>query len=126
MKYEDVYLRDYETPAQARLGLGRYFEYYNHLRRHRSLDRQMPASIYGLEASVMDRKVVATPTRTDILETGSGRSVAAIGAVAPATLRLRNSSGNVTHADSSTLFNPGICPTHGDKLKGISHGSNIN
>ena len=48
VKYEDVYLRDYDTPAKARLGLGRYFGYYNHLRRHRSLGRRTPASVYGL------------------------------------------------------------------------------
>jgi hypothetical protein len=29
---------------------------------------------------------------------------------------LRNSNRNVTHADGSTLFHPGICPAHGDKL----------
>jgi len=87
VKYEDVYLRDYETPAEARRGLGRYFGYYNHLRRHRSLGRRTPASVYGLEASAMDRKVLATRTRTDRFETGDGRSVAAIAAVAPAALR---------------------------------------
>ncbi len=45
VKYEDVYLRDYETPAEARLGLERYFGYYNHLRRHRSLRRGRPRSV---------------------------------------------------------------------------------
>ncbi|MFW6132895.1 MAG: integrase core domain-containing protein [Planctomycetota bacterium] len=45
MKYEDVYLRDYQTPGEARLGLGRYFGYYNHLRRHSSLGRRTPASV---------------------------------------------------------------------------------
>ena len=87
VKYEDVYLRDYETPAEARIGLERYFGYYDHLRRHRSLGRRTPASVYGLEASAMDRKVLATPTRTDMFETGDGRSVAAKAAVAPAALR---------------------------------------
>jgi putative transposase len=32
VKYEEVYLRDYRDPAQARFGLRRYFEYYNHRR----------------------------------------------------------------------------------------------
>ena len=66
VKYEDVYLRDYETPAEARLGLGRYFGYYNHLRRHRSLGRRTPGSVYGLAASGMDRNLLATPARTDM------------------------------------------------------------
>jgi len=45
--------------------------------------------------------------------------ILAIAADAPATLRLRISSGNVTHADGSTLFHPGICPAHGDKLSDV-------
>ncbi len=96
VKYEDVYLRDYETPAEARIGLERYFGYYDHLRRHRSLGRRTPASVYGLEASAMDRKVLATPTRTDMFETGDGRSVAAKAAVAPAAL----SSASATAAET--------------------------
>ena len=48
VKYEDVYIRDYKNPSEARFGLGRYFEYYNHRRRHRSLDRRTPAEVYGL------------------------------------------------------------------------------
>jgi putative transposase len=88
VKYEDVYLRDYQTPAEARLGLERYFAYYNHLRRHRSLDRRTPASVYGLEAlPQQDNTVIALPPRGGIIETGDGRSVAAIAAVAPVALR---------------------------------------
>lgn len=48
VKYEDVYIRDYPNPAEARFGLGRYFEYYNRRRRHRSLGRKTPAAVYGL------------------------------------------------------------------------------
>ena len=87
VKYEDVYLRDYQTPAEARIGLGRYFAYYNHLRRHRSLGRRTPANVYGLAPSVSDQNVLATPARTGILKTGGGCSVAAIAAVATAALR---------------------------------------
>ena len=87
VKYEDVYLRDYETPAEARLGLARYFAYYNHLRRHRSLRRRTPASVYGLEASASVQKVLVTPARTGIFKTGGGRSVAGCAAVAPVALR---------------------------------------
>jgi len=87
VKYEDVYLRDYQTPVEARLGLGRYFRYYNHRRRHRSLGRRTPASVYGLELPASVRTVLPTPAKTGIFETGGGRSIAAIAAVAPVALR---------------------------------------
>ena len=48
VKYEDVYIRDYRDPAEARFGLRRYFEHYNRRRRHRSLGRKAPAAVYGL------------------------------------------------------------------------------
>ena len=87
MKHEDVYLRDYETPDEAWIGLGRYFAYYNHLQRHRSLGRRTPASVYGLEVSAADKKILAGPSRTSIIKTGVGCSVAAHAAVASASLR---------------------------------------
>jgi len=87
VKYEDVYLRDYQTPAEARMGLERYFAYYNHLRRHRSLGRRTPGSVYGLEVSAADKKILAGPSRTSIIKTGDGCSVAVHAAVAPASLR---------------------------------------
>jgi len=92
VKYEDVYLRDYETPAEARLGLERYFVYYNHLRRHRSLGRRTPASVYDLEVSATDQKVLAPPARRDRIKTGDVRSIAAIAAVAAATLRFASAT----------------------------------
>ena len=97
VKYEDVYLRDYQTPAEARLGLERYFGYYNHLRRHRSLGRRTPASVYGLEASATGRKVLAPPAKRDRIKThalagvgvvgDAGWSRVTIAAVAPVALR---------------------------------------
>ena len=87
VKYEDVYLRDYETPAEGRLGLDRYFPYYNHQRRHRSLGRRTPASVYGLPVSALDRKALVSPATEGIIETGVGCSVAAFAAAAPVALR---------------------------------------
>jgi putative transposase len=46
VKYEDVYLRAYGSIADARRGLGAYFEFYNHRRRHQSLDRRTPDDVY--------------------------------------------------------------------------------
>lgn len=50
VKYEDVYLKAYETVAEARDGLGTYFEFYNHERRHQSLDRLTPEHVYTGDA----------------------------------------------------------------------------
>lgn len=51
LKYEEVYLKAYETVAEARLNIGNYFRFYNRERRHQSLDRQTPDQAY--EGSVM-------------------------------------------------------------------------
>ena len=50
VKYEDVYLKAYETVAEARDGIGTYFEFYNHERRHQSLDRRTPDQVYTGDA----------------------------------------------------------------------------
>ncbi len=39
VKYEDVYLRAFETPVAVRTGRGRYFTFYNTERGHQSLSR---------------------------------------------------------------------------------------
>lgn len=51
VKYEEVYPHDYQTPAEARLSLNRYFEFYNYERPHQSLDGWTPAEKHGLRAA---------------------------------------------------------------------------
>lgn len=46
IKYEEVYLKDYESPREARRGIHDYLEFYNQKRPHQSLDYQTPASVY--------------------------------------------------------------------------------
>lgn len=46
VKYEDVYLRAYETPAALRVGLTQYFQFYNTERGHQALNRQTPDAVY--------------------------------------------------------------------------------
>ena len=46
VKYEDVYLKAYDSIPAARQGLTTYFEFYNCRRRHQSLDRKTPDSVY--------------------------------------------------------------------------------
>jgi len=48
VKYEDVYLRCYETVPALQDGLGRYFPFYNHQRPHQSLGYRTPAAVYGV------------------------------------------------------------------------------
>jgi len=46
IKYEEVYLRAYESVSQARASLGRYLDFYNARRPHSRLDRMTPDTIY--------------------------------------------------------------------------------
>ena len=52
VKYEDIYLRAYETPAALRAGLTRYFDFYNTRRRHTALDRRTPDAVYFEQVAV--------------------------------------------------------------------------
>jgi len=46
VKYEEVYLKDYASPREARTGLTDYLDFYNYRRLHQALDYQTPAQIY--------------------------------------------------------------------------------
>ena len=46
VKYEDVYLKAYDSIAEARRGLASYFEFYNQRRRHQGLDYMTPDDVY--------------------------------------------------------------------------------
>ncbi len=46
VKYEEVYLKDYETPREAIEGLATFFVRYNERRQHQSLDYRTPAAVY--------------------------------------------------------------------------------
>jgi putative transposase len=47
VKYEEVYLKDYQQEAEAQQNLGRYFRHYNHGRPHQALEYRTPAEVYG-------------------------------------------------------------------------------
>ena len=51
VKYEDVYIKAYDGMSAARESLGTYFEFYNSERRHQSLDRRTPDSVYYKDAA---------------------------------------------------------------------------
>jgi putative transposase len=46
VKHEEVYLRAYDTVAEARASIGRYLSFYNTRRPHSSLDRRTPDQAY--------------------------------------------------------------------------------
>ena len=51
LKYEEVYLHDYETVQEAKKRIRSYFDYYNNERQHQFLDYKTPAEVYfrGIE-----------------------------------------------------------------------------
>ena len=46
VKYEDIYLKEYTSVQDVKLGLENYFRFYNEKRYHQSLDYKTPAEIY--------------------------------------------------------------------------------
>lgn len=47
VKYEDVYLKDYETPREARHGITAYLAFYNTERRHQALGYRTPQEVHA-------------------------------------------------------------------------------
>jgi putative transposase len=46
VKYEEVYLRAYDSVSEARQSIGRYLDFYNARRAHAALDRRTPDQAY--------------------------------------------------------------------------------
>jgi putative transposase len=51
LKYEDIYLKAYESVDAARAGIDAYFRFYNSERRHQGLSRRTPDQVYAGAAS---------------------------------------------------------------------------
>lgn len=60
VKYEEVYLKAYDSVAHARRSLANYFRFYNGRRRHQLLDRQMPNDVGYRAAITFGEELVAT------------------------------------------------------------------
>jgi putative transposase len=46
IKYEEVYLKEYASPREARQGIAQYLSFYNQERPHQSLSYRTPAQVY--------------------------------------------------------------------------------
>ena len=46
VKYEEVYLKEYATGDDCYKGIKQYLHFYDHERRHQSLERRTPAEVY--------------------------------------------------------------------------------
>ena len=46
LKYESIYLNEYETPKSLRRGLNQYIRFYNEQRLHGSLGYRYPVDFY--------------------------------------------------------------------------------
>jgi len=66
LKYEEVYLKAYESVAEARHGIAVYFEFYNHQRLHQSLGYRTPRQVFAeaapLASSARGKNAGARPT----------------------------------------------------------------
>jgi putative transposase len=57
IKYEEIYLKAYETPRQAESEIGNYFRFYNEKRRHQGLAGKTPDEVY--DADLFDERKAA-------------------------------------------------------------------
>jgi putative transposase len=65
LKYEEIYLRAYETTAEARSGIGQWFAFYNDERPHQSLNYLTPRQFFAASpACAYVDNASALPTST--------------------------------------------------------------
>jgi len=46
VKYEEVYLKAYQDGREAKISIGKYFQFYNTERPHQAMDYRTPAEVY--------------------------------------------------------------------------------
>lgn len=57
IKYEEVYLTEYDSPRAAMHGLSRYLDFYNQRRPHQALDYHTPAEVYFGEGVAVTTRI---------------------------------------------------------------------
>ena len=59
LKYEDIYIKDYQSMGALKEGVDRYMDFYNSERFHESLDYETPDRRYGSKFSFGELEKVA-------------------------------------------------------------------
>ena len=63
VKYDEVYIHDYQSPREARQSLAKYLQTYNQRRLHQSLEYNTPAEIYfGTKILKVKKQKEETPS----------------------------------------------------------------
>ena len=77
VKYEEVYLKAYQTVAEARTGINAYLEFYNRQRPHQALGYRTPAQVYqnGQEGKKVAAQEVGLPSGVVKPNVGVGDSL---------------------------------------------------
>jgi putative transposase len=57
LKYEEIYLRNYQTVPEAIRRLGAYFTFYNSERLHQALNYQTPEAVYRNLARARESRI---------------------------------------------------------------------
>jgi putative transposase len=67
IKYEEVHLKAYADGREARAGVGRWMEFYNHRRPHQSMSNQRPMTVWrdGMARAERPAEAVDMPLRLD-------------------------------------------------------------
>lgn len=67
LKYEEVYTKEYASPREARMSIGKFIQYYNQERPHQALGYHTPAEVYlhGISPKVPLRSTHA-PEKADL------------------------------------------------------------
>ncbi len=59
VKYEEVYLKYYQSIDELKSSLKEYFEFYNYERPHKAHDGKTPAQAYGMMTEVVSELKLA-------------------------------------------------------------------
>ena len=64
LKYEEVYLHAYDSVAEARIGIGRWIDFYNDRRPHQALGYRTPRHVYEAACPPVDMMDIAASMPT--------------------------------------------------------------